>query len=140
MDRGILQQVASPREIYQKPANRFVASFFGEANLFDGEAVGQQMRLADGFHLPLPERKTGLVTFCIRPEAMDISHTASADRPNISGTVIEARFRGSVLRIRVGTAYGELVVVLQGRPDVAAPAVGSTVYLSWDVAASHAMV
>lgn len=139
MDKGFLQQVATPREIYQKPANRFVANFFGEANLFDGEAAGQQLLLAEGSYLPLPERKVGQTTLCVRPEAMDISSTSFVDGPNISGIVIEARFQGSVLRIRVGTAFGELVVVQQGRPNVAAPAVGSTVFLSWDVAASHAM-
>lgn len=66
---GLLQQVAPPREVYERPANAFVASFVGtpEMNLCDltveqGEARG------DGIAVPVPEAVKGRVTLGIRPE------------------------------------------------------------------------
>src|SRR3954466_11939911 len=40
MDRGVIQQVGTPEEIYRKPANRFVAEFVGRVNLITGEVAG----------------------------------------------------------------------------------------------------
>ena len=40
MDRGRVRQVASPQELYERPASRFVADFIGKVNLIDGEVIG----------------------------------------------------------------------------------------------------
>ena len=51
MDHGVMQQIADPREIYNKPQNRFVASFMGTTNLFEGAkkagAGGEPLVLSD---------------------------------------------------------------------------------------------
>src|SRR6201987_1087233 len=42
MDAGRLDQVATPRELYEAPASRWIAEFIGEVNLFDGEVEGRE--------------------------------------------------------------------------------------------------
>ena len=84
-------QVGSPRDIYDHPADRFVADFIGEANMLTGELVLVEgargvVRLGDGIELPasVPERapRSGLVTVVVRPEhaAPAASRTLTACR------------------------------------------------------------
>ncbi|SNB72466.1 spermidine/putrescine transport system ATP-binding protein [Arboricoccus pini] len=53
MSEGLLQQVGTPEEIYETPANRFVADFIGEANLLAGRSLG---RARDDLVMVRPER------------------------------------------------------------------------------------
>ncbi len=48
MDAGRLEQVATPRELYEAPASRWVAEFVGDVNLFDGEVTSQRASSPDG--------------------------------------------------------------------------------------------
>ena len=71
---GYIEQQGSPLEVYDKPANLFVAEFIGSPsmNLMKGEATADGMRMADGTTLPLPEghkAKPGQkIVYGIRPE------------------------------------------------------------------------
>src|SRR3954468_5809143 len=93
MDRGVIQQVGTPEEVYRQPANRFVAEFVGRVNLIDGtiasidgasvvvEVTGSGQRLT----LAAPD-DTGLasnVTVAVRPEAVTL---ARADGASANGT------------------------------------------------------
>ena len=44
MDAGRLEQVAAPRDLYEAPATRWVASFVGDINLFEGDVIMQEHR------------------------------------------------------------------------------------------------
>ena len=78
MDRGVVQQVGTPEEIYRRPANRFVAEFVGRVNLITGDVVGWEagtltMAVGDGGRLRVhaPEvPPPGQVTVAVRPEAL----------------------------------------------------------------------
>ncbi|WP_409518392.1 MULTISPECIES: ABC transporter ATP-binding protein [unclassified Haematobacter] len=72
MSAGRLQQTGTPREVYTRPANRFVAAFIGETNLLRGIATGEGVRLPGGFLLPVEEPARGEVTLTIRPEHIRI--------------------------------------------------------------------
>ena len=86
MDRGVVQQVGTPEDVYRRPANRFVAEFVGRVNLISGEVDGWangvvSVRLESGHRLeaaladaPAP----GLITVAIRPEALRIAAVSSA--------------------------------------------------------------
>jgi multiple sugar transport system ATP-binding protein len=69
MNRGVIQQVGTPDEIYSDPANTFVAGFIGSPpmNLLDGEAREGIFR-SEGVTVPCPENVSGRVTLGIRPE------------------------------------------------------------------------
>jgi multiple sugar transport system ATP-binding protein len=71
MDRGIVQQVDTPMNIYQQPANRFVGSFIGSPamNVFHGEVSGREFRLTHGGTIPLDgSLPNGAATLGVRPE------------------------------------------------------------------------
>ena len=89
MNGGVICQVGTPIEIYDKPATRFVAGFIGTPpmNFFDGEiAVGSgepAVLLSGGLRLPLPRQDLGSsagrrVVFGIRPEHISLSETGHA--------------------------------------------------------------
>jgi multiple sugar transport system ATP-binding protein len=71
MDRGVIQQVDAPMNIYHRPANRFVASFIGSPamNFFAGEVQGGAFRLAAGGSIPVDSTiPAGAATLGVRPE------------------------------------------------------------------------
>ena len=52
MNEGVLQQCGTPEEIYERPANAFVAGFIGISNLLPGAVEGQGVRLQTGQLIP----------------------------------------------------------------------------------------
>ena len=94
MDKGEIQQIGSPRDIYNEPKNAFVADFIGESNILDGvmlddylaEFAGQKFRCVDkGF------TKNEPVDVVIRPEDIDV--VAPGESP-LSGLVTSVTFKG----------------------------------------------
>jgi multiple sugar transport system ATP-binding protein len=98
MDKGIIQQLGTPDEIYSDPANTFVAGFIGSPpmNLIDGTAENGQFK-ATGIAAPCPKRLNGKVTLGIRPEDCVIGGQ------NIKGTVFGVEPTGDVTYLTVAT-------------------------------------
>jgi putative spermidine/putrescine transport system ATP-binding protein len=117
MNRGRLEQVGSPREIYETPATRFVAEFVGAANLLEGEAA---RRYADGARCAL-----------LRPERIRLGTAANA---RASGVVLDSQYFGAFVRLRVQVDAMSLAVDLAAS---APPPGGTQVHLHWDAAAIH---
>ena len=94
MDRGRIQQIGSPEDIYNEPQNAFVADFIGESNILDGimledglvEFFGRKFKCVDsGFEKREP------VDVVIRPEDIDI---VPPDGGHLCGTVTSVTFKG----------------------------------------------
>ena len=94
MDKGRIQQIGTPEDIYNEPKNAFVADFIGESNILDGimradyvvEFFGRKFRCLDkGF---APDEPVDVV---IRPEDVDI---VPADSGHLCGTVTSVTFKG----------------------------------------------
>ncbi|MCB2129205.1 MAG: ABC transporter ATP-binding protein [Rhodobacteraceae bacterium] len=83
MSNGKLQQVASPREIYTAPVNRFVADFIGETNFLPVTLVKEGARLGSG-EIVAAEGKGGVLT--IRPEQVNV---VRADKAGAIGARVE---------------------------------------------------
>jgi ABC-type Fe3+/spermidine/putrescine transport system ATPase subunit len=139
MHGGRLQQVASPRDLYLKPRNAFVAGFFGEANLFHGMAEGDVLTLADGQRLPLPHRHDGAGVLCVRPEMIQFQAVPTVGFPAIEGRVMDARFQGSIVRILLETSVGPLTATRQITSAAALPEKGARVDISWTPQLTHVM-
>lgn len=103
MSAGHVQQVGAPADIYENPANRFVADFIGETNLIearvDHAAHGTvHCRLADGQVLravsptPVQSGQSGVVS--IRPEQVRVFATPPADE-HLAGTLGDATYLGT---------------------------------------------
>jgi multiple sugar transport system ATP-binding protein len=141
LDAGLVQQVGSPLELYNNPANLFVAGFIGSPrmNLLAGRvediADNQVSILADGVVLsvtaPLGSVSKGdAVTLGIRPHALVIDA-----RGPLSGTVQLVEQLGNETVVRVGlTGSHELTAVLSGQE---AFAVGSPISLGFAPADIH---
>ncbi len=96
MDKGNIQQIGTPIDIYNEPKNAFVADFIGESNILDGtmiddylvEVAGQRFKSLDsGFGKMAP------VDIVIRPEDIDVVE-ASSKGAHINGEVTSVTFKG----------------------------------------------
>ena len=94
MDKGRIQQIGTPEDIYNEPKNAFVADFIGESNIIDGimradgvvEIFNRKFKCLDkGFEKDEP------VDVVIRPEDVDI---VPADQGQLRGTVTNVTFKG----------------------------------------------
>jgi len=87
---GALIQFDDPREIYRRPANRFIAEFIGRPamNTFDGHVRGGIFH-ADGFSCPLLGRPDGPITLGIRPEQIQLVDASASDAINFAVDVVE---------------------------------------------------
>jgi spermidine/putrescine transport system ATP-binding protein len=113
MKSGSLLQVGSPREIYTRPADRFVASFIGETNFLTGVLGKNAITLDAGGTLPLgasTQAKSGSkVTASIRPEQIRVIET---DAPgSLPATVTESVYFGTDSHCHFALADGTEVVV-----------------------------
>ena len=109
MERGRVQQLGRPTEIYTRPATRFVADFVGEANFLPARVVGQDpagLRVEVGpitITLEGRDATPGAATLVVRPEAVLI-------RPARPGTATQGALPGRVQRSAYIGAAGEYVV------------------------------
>ncbi len=111
MSNGEILQVGSPREIYERPAERFVAGFIGESNFLDGELKGQSLTLKAGgrFDVQVPEGvRDGMVSVLIRPEHA-APRNGAAEGNDLAATVDSVVYSGESttahLRLSTGEAF-----------------------------------
>ena len=116
MSQGTVRQIGGPREIYDHPAERFVADFIGEANMLPGELLRSEgatgrVRLAPDFEVvarvPSGAPTTGPVTVVIRPEHA----TLTADGGGLPATLENAVFVGSDTQYHLRLESGAPFVV-----------------------------
>ena len=94
MDKGSIQQIGTPEDIYNEPKNAFVADFIGESNIIDGimpednvvQMYGRRFPCLDGGFAPNEE-----VDVVIRPEDIDI---VPVEQGQLTGTVTSVTFKG----------------------------------------------
>jgi len=115
---GIIQQVGSPMELYDNPANRFVANFLGTANLMDGKvelAGGAPTFTADdgtAIALGAHELAPGPGTAMFRPQDLSIGAAGEGEDGSavLAGRVQHREFLGSLIRYSV-TVGGHQILV-----------------------------
>jgi spermidine/putrescine transport system ATP-binding protein len=142
MNKGKIEQMGPPAELYELPATRFVATFLGQSNLFDGVVSGtsgKNVRVSVGkMTLEVPASRTkvtsGEITVGVRPEKIEISRkepTASATRSVVGpGTVVDTSFTGVSTQYVVDLpGLNRMTVFEQNDGDIVAA--GSKVWLSW---------
>ena len=94
MDEGVIQQIGTPIDIYNEPANAFVADFIGESNILDGVMLEDYSVIVAGHKYTCADKgfeKNEPVDVVIRPEDIKI---VSPDMSHLSGTVTNVVFKG----------------------------------------------
>ena len=140
MSQGKLQQVANPRDIYNNPANGFVASFVGENNIFTGDVDGTEGNLArfatasGTFTARLgPAVTQGMkARLFLRPEHVRLAPGAGGAN-SIPVEVTDVAFEGNFISIHARDAGGQ-VLVAETRNDgaTAVPAPGDRLHFTFD--------
>ncbi|MCS7006045.1 MAG: ABC transporter ATP-binding protein [Thermoleophilia bacterium] len=132
MNRGRIEQLGPPQELYERPATAFVAGFLGVSNLLPGTVEGPgAIRLDSGDLVRADvDGRSGRVSAGVRPEKITLGAEGGENR--LEGTVAESAYIGVATQIVVRTKAGVVQVFAQnvgsgGR----VPAPGSTVTLSW---------
>ena len=127
MDRGRVRQVGTPREVYERPADLFVAGFLGRCSVLRGEPAGPGRFVAGGVDLPCePTSVTGRCAMMLRPEHVALQ----ADRGWLPGRVHSVTYLGGQTDWLVDTAAG-LVLASRPTPDAPAFGPGDPVVLHW---------
>ena len=143
MNDGVIEQLASPREIYEHPSTRFVAGFIGTSNLLTGTAaqvsdteatiaVDQDERIV----VPVRDRQVAAgdsLELTVRPEKIELAAERPAAGCALRGTITEVVYLGTSTNFSVATSTGEDIVVFQQNSSAAgeAAARGDTVWLCW---------
>ncbi|AWB95088.1 spermidine/putrescine ABC transporter ATP-binding protein [Agromyces badenianii] len=146
MNKGSIEQMGAPAELYELPRTVFVANFLGQSNLFTGEVVGSTDAAITvdigGARLVVPtsraQRHHGQVTVGVRPEKVALHQDAPAeasDRNIIGpGRVIDVSFSGvSTQYIVAIPGAGTVTVFAQNTGSGPVVAEGGEVWVSWPV-------
>ena len=148
MHRGLVEQLGSPRELYERPATRYVANFLGQSNCLEGRVVehvvdrGVETTVLDvqGTLLRLPGRhgSAGRVqSFGVRPEkAVALAGRGEVRDPALAnalrGTVTDVSFTGLSTQYVVRTGWDQDLAVFTQNDGTDVPAVrGDEVVVAW---------
>ena len=141
MNEGKVQQLAGPTTLYETPANRFVAGFIGQTNVFSGTvevADGDKvtLRTREGLRVEAVAREQGVpkegeeVDAAVRPEKVRFGESGD----NVCAAEVK-----QVVYLGASTQYiveleggGKLVLYQQNAFDAAGPSEGDGVSVSWD--------
>jgi spermidine/putrescine transport system ATP-binding protein len=150
MNRGRVEQVAGPEEVYERPATTFVAGFIGVSNLLPAKVASNgRVRLDSGPEVPAETGALGPGEGCaavVRPEKLRVERveeTAAAGNgvPRVEGTVESSLYLGTATQIVVDLGEDVRMTVLVPNADEAErqrlPGGGARVALSWDPQHMH---
>ncbi|PGM54996.1 ABC transporter ATP-binding protein [Bacillus sp. AFS053548] len=108
MNNGKIEQIGTPKEIYQNPASKFVATFIGENNFFD-KAVKE---------------------IAVRPENIKVSHATNENNP-YSGIIRDVEFVGTLNKIFIDLHKHEQTIIVYQMPDQTSFNRNDKVEISW---------
>ena len=137
MNRGRLEQVGTPEEVYNHPETKFVADFIGESNIIEGYVEHMtessiEVTMESGKAV-IPEtgyRMEEMVYLCIRPENLKIS-TEPKEGFRFRGQVREHIFIGSTNKTMIEMPNGQMLKSVTPAEDELVP-VGTTVNVYWN--------
>jgi spermidine/putrescine transport system ATP-binding protein len=146
MSNGVIEQVDTPEDVYERPTTTFVAGFIGVSNLMPGTVTSAsdgrgRIRLESGPELETRVDGIGPGEHChavVRPEKLIIQHArqpADGDLPNVDGLVESSVYLGTstqiVVRLPAGVSMTVLVPNASEAERAKLPGGGAAVRLSW---------
>ncbi len=140
MNEGAVRQVGSQRDLYERPADRFVAGFVGRSTFLDGTVEApDRFRTGGGLSLVCARGVPGKASLSLRPERLEIATAALAGLDNcLPGTVEFVSYLGAMIDIHVRLSPADrLVVQIANREGGFAPEVGQKVHVGWRASAGQ---
>ncbi|WP_207456129.1 ABC transporter ATP-binding protein [Herbiconiux sp. SYSU D00978] len=145
MNRGRIEQLGAPQELYELPRTAFVANFLGQSNLFTGEVLEATDALialeVGGRRVVVPAaraaRRSGQVTIGVRPEKL-LLHLEEPSLDGVNtlgpGRVVDVSFSGVSTQYLVAVpGVGQIIVFSQNLVHGAVINRGATVWLTWSI-------
>jgi spermidine/putrescine transport system ATP-binding protein len=149
MNRGRIEQVGIPEEVYNRPATTFVAGFIGVSNMMPATVTGpEEVRLDQGQTIPTPTDAFSAGERChavVRPEKLQVEHggegNGGSDKPRVEGVVASSLYLGTATQLAVDLGEGVRMTVLVPNADESErqrlPGGGARVALSWEPEHMH---
>jgi spermidine/putrescine transport system ATP-binding protein len=149
MNRGRVEQVATPEEVYNRPATTFVAGFIGVSNLMPATVTSSgEVKLDEGTTVATETDGFSQGDRChavVRPEKLRVEMGENGDgrpdQPRVEGTVTSSLYLGTSTQIAVDLGEGIRMTVLVPNADEAErqslPGGGARVALSWEPEHMH---
>jgi multiple sugar transport system ATP-binding protein len=123
---GRLEQAGAPLELYDKPANVFVAGFIGSPamNLLQGHVQDGMLRLSDGLQLQAPDPISGEVVWGVRPEHLELAPSGTDGAIGLRVMAVETTGHATLVTGETGQLV--LTALFTDRPSIAR---GAEIYL-----------
>ncbi|HWC48852.1 MAG TPA: ABC transporter ATP-binding protein [Solirubrobacterales bacterium] len=148
MNRGRVEQVAVPEEVYDRPATTFVAGFIGVSNLMPATVTGgHEVKLDQGQTISTDTGGFSTGERChavVRPEKLRVElgeNGSGADQARVEGVVASSLYLGTATQIAVDLGEGTRMTVLVPNADESErqrlPGGGARVALSWEPEHMH---
>jgi len=140
MRDGRIEQIGTPRELYERPVSEFVASFIGESNFLMGRLERRDGRASlvteDGWRVAIPDTEDlpvgEQVTVALRPERIVLGERRGEN--HAEGTIEEIIYGGEATKFRIRLLGDRLLTVKQpSRSETMRWQRGERVLLSWQV-------
>lgn len=111
MHDGRIQQIGRADELYERPANHFVARFLGDMNFFVG-STDTSGRFLSERNAPIAAQglRAGINTIGVRPERVALNAGPVAGENNLPVTVQSTVYRGASVEVRMVTTQGETLI------------------------------
>jgi spermidine/putrescine transport system ATP-binding protein len=130
MNRGVIEQIARPETIYDRPRTAFVAGFIGVSNLMPAKAVAvrgddAELQLDSGPSVTTPARGVSAGERCfavVRPEKLEVQPVgaiAAPGRIHVDGVVESSLYLGTAVQVAVRLPDGAVMTVLVPNVDAA---------------------
>ena len=146
---GIIQQLDTPKAIYDAPANAFVAGFIGENNALPGKIVAVNgpdvtVELIGGARVKAMNGNCDAVgrsgVVCVRPEHLTVSAETRPGGNHVAALIEDFIFHGDHLRVKLSAPGMNEIIVKAPARGAHFPAKGVAVTLSWEPSVARAFV
>lgn len=143
MNNGVIEQVGTPYEVYEKPNSRFVAGFLGKANFFEGKvtSVNDDEKYVvienekGSVAIPAQGAKIGEnVVFAVRPEKMRISKEPKTGA--LKGIIEHITYSGNISTCNIDCGGEKILCEVSNDMISERPEREDKVFVSWDPASS----
>jgi putative spermidine/putrescine transport system ATP-binding protein len=132
ISEGAVRQVGTQHDLYERPADRFVAGFVGRSTLLPGKVVAPgRFQTEGGLALACADGAPGPGVIALRPERVALGAAEGLDN-RLPGTVELVSYLGAVIDVHVRVSHAERIVVSQpNRADGRIPKEGDRIDIGW---------